>query len=124
MLTMDKPAPTASAGENVASAHANPPSNIAIEIDNIDFCYGAYQALHGITLDVPKNKVTALIGPSGCGKTTLLRCLNRMNDLVPESFVKSGQIRIHGMDIYDSEVDVIELRKRVGMVLQKSNPFP
>ena len=95
-----------------------------IEIDQLDFFYGAAQALHGITLGIPARKVTAFIGPSGCGKSTLLRCLNRMNDLIDVARVASGQIRIDGVDIYDPRVDVIELRKRVGMVFQKSNPFP
>ena len=96
----------------------------AIEIDRVDFFYDTFQALHGVNLDIPANMVTAFIGPSGCGKTTLLRCLNRMNDLVPGSRIGSGEIRIHGTDIYSPGVDVIELRKRVGMVFQKSNPFP
>ena len=95
-----------------------------IEIDQLDFFYGAAQALHGITLGIPERKVTAFIGPSGCGKSTLLRCLNRMNDLIDVARVAGGQIRIDGIDIYDPRVDVIELRKRVGMVFQKSNPFP
>lgn len=96
----------------------------AIEIDQVDFSYGTHQALQGVTLNLPPREVTAFIGPSGCGKTTLLRCLNRMNDLIPGSRITKGQIRIHGTDIYSPDVDVIELRKRVGMVFQKSNPFP
>ena len=86
--------------------------------------YGATQALHGISLQLEANKVTAFIGPSGCGKSTLLRCINRMNDLVDGARVSAGSIRIHGVDIHRPDVDVIELRKRVGMVFQKSNPFP
>ncbi len=96
----------------------------AIEIDAVDFCYGASKALHNITLNIPARQVTAFIGPSGCGKSTLLRCLNRMNDLIDGARVTDGQIRIDGVNIYDPRVDVIELRKRVGMVFQKSNPFP
>jgi phosphate transport system ATP-binding protein len=80
--------------------------------------------LHGITLSIPEKKVTAFIGPSGCGKSTLLRCLNRMNDLVDHAKVTAGEIRIGGTNINAPAVDVIELRKRVGMVFQKSNPFP
>lgn len=95
-----------------------------IEIDNVDFYYGATKALHGITLNIEPKKVTAFIGPSGCGKSTLLRCINRMNDLVDIARVGAGQFRISGVDIYHPSVDVIELRKRVGMVFQKSNPFP
>jgi phosphate transport system ATP-binding protein len=95
-----------------------------IEIDDVDFHYGASPALHDVTLDIPERKVTAFIGPSGCGKSTLLRCLNRMNDLIDGARVSAGRIRIDGVDINDPRVDVIELRKRVGMVFQKSNPFP
>jgi phosphate transport system ATP-binding protein len=95
-----------------------------IEIDDVDFNYGAFKALQDITLNIASKEVTAFIGPSGCGKSTLLRCLNRMNDLVDGAHVSSGQIRIDGVDINDPRVDVIELRKRVGMVFQKSNPFP
>jgi phosphate transport system ATP-binding protein len=80
--------------------------------------------LHGINLEIPEKEVTAFIGPSGCGKSTLLRCLNRMNDLIPVARVEGGTIKIRGIDIYQEDVDVIELRKRVGMVFQKSNPFP
>jgi phosphate transport system ATP-binding protein len=95
-----------------------------IEIDDVDFFYGASQALHDITLNIAEKEVTAFIGPSGCGKSTLLRCLNRMNDLIDSTRIGTGEIRIDGVNIYDPRVDVIELRKRVGMVFQKSNPFP
>ena len=100
------------------------PGTPVIEVDQVDFHYGAAKALHGINLSVPEKKVTAFIGPSGCGKSTLLRCLNRMNDLVDHARVTAGEIRIDGVDINARDVDVIELRKRVGMVFQKSNPFP
>jgi phosphate transport system ATP-binding protein len=105
------------------------PSNISnaktlIDIDNFDFFYGQKQALYDINLEIPEKLVTAFIGPSGCGKSTLLRCLNRMNDLVDVARIENGTIKIHGVDINSKEVDVIELRKRVGMVFQKSNPFP
>ena len=93
-------------------------------IDDVDFNYGASRALHDITLNIQERQVTAFIGPSGCGKSTLLRCLNRMNDLIDGARVSAGQIRIDGVNINDPRVDVIELRKRVGMVFQKSNPFP
>lgn len=95
-----------------------------IDIANLDFYYGDTKALHDITLKIPEKEVTAFIGPSGCGKSTLLRCLNRMNDLIDIARVDSGTIRIRDIDIYQPDVDVIELRKRVGMVFQKSNPFP
>jgi phosphate transport system ATP-binding protein len=114
------PVPTAAAPASVPAAGRD----ILIDIDRVDFHYGATQALHGISLQLEANQVTAFIGPSGCGKSTLLRCLNRMNDLVDGARVTAGAIRIHGIDIHRPDVDVIELRKRVGMVFQKSNPFP
>ena len=94
-----------------------------VEIDQLSLWYGSKQALKDIGMAVPKHRVTAYIGPSGCGKSTLLRCLNRMNDLV-DGIRISGTIRIGDTDIYDPSVDVTDLRKRVGMVFQKSNPFP
>ena len=101
-----------------------PVGRTLIDIDHVDFFYGENQALFDIDLKLEEKKVTAFIGPYGCGKSTLLRCLNRMNDLIDGTKVKNGQIKIRGIDIYSPEVDVIELRKRVGMVFQKSNPFP
>jgi len=95
-----------------------------IEVENLDFYYGSSQALHDISINIPARQVTAFIGPSGCGKSTLLRCFNRMNDLVDIARIKQGQIRIHGVDIHHPDVDVIALRRQVGMVFQKSNPFP
>lgn len=95
-----------------------------IEIEGLNFSYAENRALHNVTLQIPANRVTAFIGPSGCGKTTLLRCLNRMNDLIEHAHVTDGAIRIQGVDINSSEVDVIALRRQVGMVFQKSNPFP
>ena len=94
-----------------------------VEIEHLSLWYGAKQALRDVSMSVPKHRVTAYIGPSGCGKTTLLRCLNRMNDLVDGVRI-TGAIRIGGTDIYDPTLDVTELRQRVGMVFQKSNPFP
>src|ERR1700761_4308150 len=104
------------------SARLNAPT--LININNVDFYYGQSKALHGINFEIKEKLVTAFIGPSGCGKPTLLRCLNRMNDLVDGTRIGAGSIKIAGPDIYDKSVDVIELRKRVGMVFQKSNPFP
>ena len=95
-----------------------------IDIDHVDFFYGENQALFDINMKIEEKKVTALIGPSGCGKSTLLRCLNRMNDLIDGTQIKQGKITVRGIDINSPEVDPIELRKRVGMVFQKSNPFP
>jgi len=94
-----------------------------IEVEHLNFYYGARRALEDIILDIRPNEVTALIGPSGCGKSTFLRSLNRMNDIVPGARVE-GSIRIDGADIYAASVDVVDLRRRVGMVFQKSNPFP
>lgn len=90
---------------------------------DVNVFYGAKQALNGINLDVPRNKVTSLIGPSGCGKSTFLRSLNRMNDLVDICRVE-GEFKIEGKNIYDKDVDVVALRAHVGMVFQKPNPFP
>jgi phosphate transport system ATP-binding protein len=96
---------------------------IALEVDNLNLFYGPKQALKGNNLRIPQKKVTAFIGPSGCGKSTLLRCFNRMNDLVDGCRIE-GQIRLHGKNIFDKDVDVALLRRRVGMVFQKPNPFP
>ncbi|MCM1987644.1 phosphate ABC transporter ATP-binding protein PstB [Methanococcoides seepicolus] len=96
---------------------------INIKIENLDLWYGEKPALKDISLDIPKNKVTALIGPSGCGKSTFLRCLNRMNDLVKTCRIE-GDVLIDEQNIYGKDVDVVDLRKRVGMVFQKPNPFP
>jgi phosphate transport system ATP-binding protein len=94
-----------------------------VQVKDLTFYYDTAKALHNINLDFPKNMVTALIGPSGCGKSTLLRCLNRMNDLVDKARVE-GSILLDGTEINTPAMDVIELRRRIGMVFQKSNPFP
>jgi phosphate transport system ATP-binding protein len=94
-----------------------------IEVDGLSLYYGQARALKEISLSIRENVVTAFIGPSGCGKSTLLRCFNRMNDLI-DSVRIEGTVRIEDQDIYSKEIDAIELRKRVGMVFQKSNPFP
>jgi phosphate transport system ATP-binding protein len=94
-----------------------------VEIERLSLWYGLKRALTDVSMSIPKHRVTAYIGPSGCGKSTLLRCLNRMNDLVDGVRV-TGTIRIGGIDVADPSLDVTELRKRVGMVFQKSNPFP
>ncbi len=97
--------------------------NTALEIKNLDLFYGDKQALHNVSMKIPKGKVTAFIGPSGCGKSTLLRCINRMNDLVEICRV-DGNIELQGINIYDKSVDVASLRRRIGMVFQRPNPFP
>lgn len=100
-------------------------SNVVIEVDDVNFAYvKGKDVLRNISMEVNRGEVTAFIGPSGCGKSTLLRCFNRMNDLIPTASITNGEIRILGTDIYDPNVDVIELRKHVGMVFQKYNPFP
>ena len=96
---------------------------IVMEVEDFNLWYGEKQALFNINLLIPRGKVTALIGPSGCGKSTLLRCINRMNDLIDTVRI-SGQMTLNGASIFDVGVDVIELRKRMGMVFQKPNPFP
>jgi phosphate transport system ATP-binding protein len=96
---------------------------IALAVENLDLYYGSAQALKGVNMQIAAKRVTAFIGPSGCGKSTLLRCFNRMNDLVDICRI-TGQIRLHGDDIYAKGVDTAELRRRIGMVFQKPNPFP
>lgn len=93
------------------------------EIRDLNFYYGNVNALHNISLDISPNVVTALIGPSGCGKSTFLRCLNRMNDTIPGTRIE-GEILLNGKDIYGENIDLADLRQRVGMVFQKPNPFP
>ena len=95
----------------------------ALEIKDLDLYYGDKQALSGVNMNIPKGQVTAFIGPSGCGKSTLLRCINRMNDLVDSCRIE-GEILLHGHNIYDKSVDVAALRRNVGMVFQRPNPFP
>jgi len=96
---------------------------VKIQDDNLNFYYGTQKALSSISMSIPANRVVGLIGPSGCGKSTFLRCLNRMNDIIPGIRIE-GTIRLDGEDINDSGMDVVALRCRVGMVFQKSNPFP
>lgn len=98
-------------------------SNVAIQALDVNFFYGSSQALFNISLSIAPQRVTALIGPSGCGKSTFLRCMNRMNDIIPRTRL-TGKILINGQDIYDEKENIVELRKQVGMVFQKSNPFP
>ncbi|MGK2898660.1 MAG: phosphate ABC transporter ATP-binding protein PstB [Burkholderiaceae bacterium] len=96
---------------------------VALSVENLNLYYGDKQALYGVNIDIPKGHVVAFIGPSGCGKSTLLRCFNRMNDLVDGCRIE-GRILMDGRDIYDRKVNVAQLRRRVGMVFQKPNPFP
>jgi phosphate transport system ATP-binding protein len=109
-----------------ASAHAarSPMGNESVfRLENVTVSYDGKPAVSDVSMDMYKNAITALIGPSGCGKSTLIRCLNRMNDLIPSAGV-DGKVLYHGQDIYGAEVDAVEVRKRIGMVFQKPNPFP
>jgi phosphate transport system ATP-binding protein len=96
---------------------------IKIEVSNMDFYYGSHRALQGVSMKIRQHFVTALIGPSGCGKSTFLRSLNRMNDLIPGVRIE-GKVNLDGQNVYASSMDVIQLRRRVGMIFQRSNPFP
>src|SRR6267143_4687471 len=103
------------------SSRRNDAAKIAVR--NLNFFYGKTQALHTVSLEIPERIVMAFIGPSGCGKSTFLRTLNRMNDVIPATRVE-GEVLMDGIDIYRPGTDVVELRRKVGMVFQKSNPFP
>jgi len=116
----ERPAPSGSGDGGGTGMEAPKPM---VEIDHLTLRYGEKLALRDVCMAIERNRITAFIGPSGCGKTTLLRCLNRMNDLV-EGVRIEGTIRIGGADIHDPALDITELRRRVGMVFQKSNPFP
>jgi phosphate transport system ATP-binding protein len=120
LSTLPPPLPVAPPAEASPPADARPD---AIHVRNLSFYYGATRALEDITIGIRPNVVTAFIGPSGCGKSTFLRTLNRMNDIIPGTRVE-GEVRIDGQDIYAPASDAVALRRRVGMVFQKSNPFP
>jgi phosphate transport system ATP-binding protein len=100
-----------------------PAAETVFRLDDVHVYYGSFLALRGVTLDIARNEITAFIGPSGCGKSTLIRCLNRMNDLIPGARVE-GLIEYHSQNLYGSDVDPVEVRRRIGMVFQKPNPFP
>jgi phosphate transport system ATP-binding protein len=112
---------------NVERLHEGPvptgPRTVVFDCDDVSVYYGKFLALRGVTMDVLKNEVTAFIGPSGCGKSTFIRCFDRLNDLIEGARVE-GQILYHGEDLYGPEVDPVEVRKLIGMVFQKPNPFP
>jgi phosphate transport system ATP-binding protein len=97
--------------------------DVIFDVDDINVFYGEHKAIRNVTLDLHLNEITALIGPSGCGKSTFIRCLNRMNDLIPTARV-DGRIVYHGEDLYADDIDPVQVRKRIGMVFQKPNPFP
>ncbi len=104
-------------------AAAAPAHGPVFAVDNLNFHYGAFRAIRDVSMEIGGNRITAVIGPSGCGKSTFIRCLNRMNELIPGTRV-DGTIRYHGQDLYGDDVDPIEVRRRIGMVFQKPNPFP
>ncbi len=124
LIDMPQTAPQQLSRQTDGPADETEEANVMIDVRNVDFAYGSNQVLHDVSLDVPAQAVTAFIGPSGCGKTTLLRCINRMNDLIENARITRGAIRLGGVDINAPEVDVVDLRRRIGMVFQKSNPFP
>ena len=105
------------------SAAAEASRDVVFDVQDISVFYGSFRAVRNISLPILKNEITALIGPSGCGKTTFLRCLNRMNDLIEDARIE-GKLLYHGVDLYDERVDAVEVRRRIGMVFQKPNPFP
>jgi phosphate transport system ATP-binding protein len=116
-------ATTAPVPEVLGTSLPAEPYDVVFDIEKLDFHYGSFQALRDVSLSIGRHEVTALIGPSGCGKSTFLRCLNRMNDLIPGALV-DGRIGYHGEDLYGAGVNPIEVRRRIGMVFQKPNPFP
>jgi len=123
LLQDTSPTPVAAAGQTAGGAITNPAEEAVFAVSELNLWYGHKQALSDVTFDIPVNRVTALIGPSGCGKSTLIRCLNRMNDLIRGVRV-IGRVDYHGQDIYAPDIDPVEVRRRIGMVFQKPNPFP
>jgi phosphate transport system ATP-binding protein len=121
--TVGSPLVPAAVGGGRPKGPPTPVRAVRMETRKVSFSYGPKQALWEISLAIPEKMVTALIGPSGCGKSTYLRCLNRMNDIIPDTRVE-GEVLLDGRDIYAAGTDVVDLRRRVGMVFQKSNPFP
>ena len=124
LIDMPQTLPQQSPGQIDRSADETETAAVMINVRDLDFAYAGNQVLHNVTLKIPARVVTAFIGPSGCGKTTLLRCINRMNDLIDGARITRGAIHLDGIDINALDVDVVDLRRRVGMVFQKSNPFP
>jgi phosphate transport system ATP-binding protein len=110
-------------GADAPSPEQKRPREPIFHLEDVTVSYGGKPAVRHVTFDIARHEITALIGPSGCGKSTLIRCLNRMNDLIPSARVEGGVI-YHGQDLYGPEVDAVEVRKRIGMVFQKPNPFP
>ncbi|MFZ1490868.1 MAG: phosphate ABC transporter ATP-binding protein PstB [Ilumatobacteraceae bacterium] len=109
--------------DQVATISPTPVADVVFRVEDLSVRYGDFRAVRDVTLDVHQHEITAFIGPSGCGKTTVLRCFNRMNDFIESARVE-GSVRYHGVDLYDPEVNSTEVRRRIGMVFQKPNPFP
>jgi phosphate transport system ATP-binding protein len=128
-MTADTPSPTLD--ETVGDHHAPVPEahephlepKVVFDVRDLNVFYGAFKAVRDVNLNIHQHEITAFIGPSGCGKSTVLRCFDRMNDLIESARVE-GKVLYHGVDLYDSRVDPVEVRKRIGMVFQKPNPFP
>jgi phosphate transport system ATP-binding protein len=113
---------TPTVGEHAGTRTEEAPQTV-LGLERLSVYYGDFRAVRDVSLEVNRHQIIALIGPSGCGKTTVLRCLNRMNDLVPSARIE-GRVLYHGVDLYDPRVDAVEVRRRIGMVFQKPNPFP
>jgi phosphate transport system ATP-binding protein len=135
-MTVADPTTTATAGEelqrmsdelsitpSVGVTDASEGHPVVFDVDDLSVYYGSFRAVRDVSMEIRQHEVTAFIGPSGCGKTTVLRCFNRMNDLIESARVE-GKLRYHGVDLYDREVNPVEVRRRIGMVFQKPNPFP
>ncbi len=123
---VDREAATGSAPspEVGSSPHVSDRSDeLVFDLEDLDVYYGSFRAVHGVNLGIREHEITSFIGPSGCGKSTVLRCLNRMNDLIDSARIE-GSVRYHGIDLYQPKIDPVEVRRRIGMVFQKPNPFP
>src|SRR5215210_4040662 len=123
LTVADREATAREATEPARVAESPTPREAIFEVDDVSVFYGDKRAIRNVTLDLHRHEITALIGPSGCGKSTFIRCLNRMNDLIPSARVE-GRIGYHGENLYDATIDPVQVRKRIGMVFQKPNPFP
>ena len=123
MPTTEHPGVQLAAPQQRGPAEPTSPWRPVVDLSDVSIYYGGYQAVRGTSMTIGEHRITAMIGPSGCGKSTVLRCLNRMNDLIPGARV-TGKITYHGQDLYAANVDPIQVRRRIGMVFQKPNPFP
>jgi len=121
-MSFDTTTPLA-ADAPVAEPGLAPPAKVVFDVQDLNVFYGAFKAVRDVNLQIHQHEITAFIGPSGCGKSTVLRCFDRMNDLIESARVE-GKVMYHGVDLYDPRVDPVEVRKRIGMVFQKPNPFP